>query len=69
MRCSRSDETSVVFLGMFDIKHYGHWLTDGLSRFWYLLDNQSSNSFVISWNVKRQLKHLCDLRLSLGLPY
>jgi len=69
MRCSRSDETSVVFLGMFDIKHYGHWLTDGLSRFWYLLDNQSSNSFVISWNVKRQLKHLCELRLSLGLPY
>lgn len=69
MRCNRSDETSVVFLGMFDILHYGHWLTDGLSRFWYLLDNRSSNIFVMSWNIKRRIKHIRDLRLSLGLPY
>jgi hypothetical protein len=69
MSCRRSDETSVVFLGMFDILHYGHWLTDGLSRFWYLLDNSSNNRFVMSWDIKRRIKHIRDLRLSLGLPY
>jgi hypothetical protein len=69
MSCNRSDETSVVFLGMFDILHYGHWLSDGLSRFWYLLDNPLSNRFVMSWNIKRRIKHIRDLSLSLGFPY
>ena len=28
---------SLVFLGPYDFRHYGHWITEGLARFWYLL--------------------------------
>lgn len=31
-----------VFLGHFEIEHYGHWLVEGLARFWCLLDQDTS---------------------------
>jgi capsular polysaccharide biosynthesis protein len=32
----------LLFLGYFDHPHFGHWLTEGLARFWYLLDQDAA---------------------------
>ena len=58
MRSSHNREGSVIFLGKFDMKHYGHWLTDGLSRYWYLLDHQLQNGIAMSWGIRRRISHL-----------
>ena len=34
---TRTVAESLVFLGPYDFEHYGHWTTEGLARFWYLL--------------------------------
>lgn len=36
-------KSPVVFLGHFEVWHYGHWLIEGLARFWCLLDQDISN--------------------------
>ena len=64
-RSSRNCEKSVMFLGNFDMKHYGHWLTEGLSRYWYLLDHQPKNGIAMSWGIRRRISHLHALHMPL----
>ena len=37
LACARAVAGHLVFLGPYDFGHYGHWTTEGLARFWYLL--------------------------------
>jgi len=37
----------LLFLGTFDLPHFGHWLTEGISRFWPLLDDEES--LCVAW--------------------
>ncbi len=43
LRYSKTAQCSMIFLGNYDVSHYGHWLTEGLSRFWYFLDHPVSD--------------------------
>ena len=40
---TRTVTESLVFLGPYDFRHYGHWITEGLARFWYLLRHRGEN--------------------------
>lgn len=33
-------DDELLFLGTFDLPHFGHWLTEGISRFWSLLHEE-----------------------------
>jgi hypothetical protein len=57
-------DAEVVFLGWYDVAHYGHWLTEGLARYWYLQDSMNSRRKIpIAWNLRRKLKRVRDLGL------
>ena len=40
---TRTVAESLVFLGPYDFQHYGHWITEGLARFWYLLRHRGED--------------------------
>lgn len=40
---TRTVTESLVFLGPYDFRHYGHWITEGLARFWYLLRHRGED--------------------------
>ena len=54
----------LLFMGQFIREHYGHFLTEGVSRYWYLLDNPvkgwkiptSKNPF----GIKKRLKNIVN---------
>jgi hypothetical protein len=55
-----NDET-LLFLGWYDVIAYGHWLTEGLARYWYLLDHKkhglkipTASTFLA---LKRKIQH------------
>jgi len=59
---SKIVDEKLVFLGWYDVTHYGHWLTEGLSRFWYLQSQCPEDYKVpISWSMRRVLKRIRDL--------
>jgi len=39
----KSIDERLLFMGQFMREHYGHFLTEGVSRYWYLLDNPDEN--------------------------
>lgn len=52
----------VIFLGWYDVAHYGHWLTEGLARYWYLLLDGNNRDFKIpaTWTARRGLRIFRD---------
>ncbi len=61
LRWSKTVPFSMVFLGHYDASHYGHWLTEGLSRFWYFLEHPVEGSKVPEGtNVRKILIRLRD---------
>ena len=40
---TRTVTENLVFLGPYDFRHYGHWITEGLARFWYLLRHRGED--------------------------
>ncbi len=62
VRSSGIIDEKAVFLGWYDVTHYGHWLTEGLSRFWYLQSSGLGDYKIpIAWNMRRILKRIRDL--------
>jgi capsular polysaccharide biosynthesis protein len=54
-------DEKLVFLGWYDVAHYGHWLTEGLARYWYLLaENQRGLKIPVTWNLRSILKWTRD---------
>ncbi len=55
-----NDET-LLFLGWYDVIAYGHWLTEGLARYWYLLDQEKHGLKIPTAStlltLKRKIKH------------
>lgn len=55
---SKSDRP-FIFLGHFEVWHYGHWLIEGIARFWYLLDKDSSSYlYPVSNTIKARSRYL-----------
>ncbi len=46
-------DSEVLFLGYYDDPHFGHWLTEGVSRLWYFLENSEKNFIFLTGNKMR----------------
>ncbi len=54
----------LIFLGSYDVSHYGHWLTEGIARYWYLLsENRGRFKVGLTWNRRQILRRIRDRML------
>lgn len=61
LRYSKPVPCNMVFLGHYDASHYGHWLTERLSRFWCFLEHPVEDFKVPEGaNVRKILIRLGD---------
>lgn len=56
----------LLFLGTFDLPHFGHWLTEGISRFWPLLHEGVSQRVAWATSLNSRLKRIRYSRIMAG---
>lgn len=61
-----SQKDSLLFLGNVDNAHFGHWLTEGISRLWPLLDSEFSPRIVWATSFLGRLQRLRYSKLLVG---
>lgn len=47
-------KTQALFLGPYDMTHYGHWLTEGVARLWFLQNETNSDYPILTGTTRPQ---------------
>ena len=51
-------DEELLFVGTFDLRHFGHWLTEGISRLWPLLHSEESLRVAWATSLKARLTRI-----------